>query len=203
VAPSSCSKLAPKSRSAPFVAERDIRAGFERIDGATRASGRGAVRLVRTAALLGTLLNARSQVAHGMWRDTARRGRAGQVFKLGEPGVMDGTTTNSLATSYRVPRQDDQIAETKFLARNCLRILDQGLGPTRARSRTNRPLEKKPGTMAGLAQGWAGHPFHSRPIQLTSHRTPTPDALTPRLVTHWAARDQARDPCLSSDSCLL
>jgi hypothetical protein len=41
-----------------------------------------------------------------MWRDAAWRGRAGQAFKLREPGV-DGTTANSLATSYRVPRQDD------------------------------------------------------------------------------------------------
>ena len=104
-----------------------------------------------------------------MWRDEAWRGRAGQAFELGEPGVVDGTTANSLAASYRGPRQDDQVAKTKLLARNCLRILDQGLGPTRARSRTNRPLEKKPGTMAGLAQGWAGHPCHSRQMQLTSH----------------------------------
>ena len=78
-----------------------------------------------------------------MWRDEAWRGRAGQAFKLGEPGVVDGTTANSFAASYRGPRQDDQVAKTKLLARNCLRILDQGLGPTRARSRTNRPLEKK------------------------------------------------------------
>ena len=78
-----------------------------------------------------------------MWRDEAWRGRAGQAFKLGEPGVVDGTTANSLAASYRGPRQDGQVAKTKFLARNCLRILDQGLGPTRAHSRTNRPLEKR------------------------------------------------------------
>jgi hypothetical protein len=102
-----------------------------------------------------------------MWRDEAWRGRAGQAFEVCEPGVMNGTTANSLAASDRGPRQDDQVAKTKFLARNCLRILDQSLGLTRARSRTNRPLEKKPGTMAGLAQGWAGHPFHSRLMQLT------------------------------------
>ena len=138
-----------------------------------------------------------------MWRDKAWRGRAGQAFKLGEPCVVDGTTANSLATSYRGPRQDGQVAKTKFLARNCLRILDQGLEPTRVRQRTNRPLEKKPGTMAGLAQGWAGLPFHSRQMLLTSHGTPAPDAIAPRLVRHWAVRDQARDLCLSSDSCLL
>ena len=138
-----------------------------------------------------------------MWRDEAWRGRAGQAVKLGEPGVVDGTTANPLAASYHGPRQDDQVAKTKFLARNCLRIPDQGLEPTRAHSRTNRPLEKKPGTMAGLAQGWAGHPCHPRQMQLTSRGTPVPGALAPRLVTHWADRDRARNLCLSSDSCLL
>ena len=150
------------------------------------------------AALLGTLRNARSQVELEMWRGQAWRGRAGQAFELGEPGVVDGTTANSLAASYRGPRQDDQAAKTKPLARSCLRILDQGLGPTRARSRRNRPLEQ-PSTMAGLAQGWAGHPCHSRRMQLTSHGTPDPDVDAPRLVTRWADRGL----CLSSDSCLL
>ena len=97
----------------------------------------------RTPAQVGTLLSARSKVDQGMWRDEAWRGRAGQAFKLGEPGVVDGTTANPFAASYRGPRQDDQVAKTKFLARNCLRILDQRRGPTRARSRVNRPLEKR------------------------------------------------------------
>ena len=82
----------------------------------------------RTPAQLGTLLRARSEVDHGMWRDEAWRGRAGQAFKLGEPCVADGTTANSIAGSYRESRQDGQVAKAKFLARNCLRILDQGLG---------------------------------------------------------------------------
>jgi len=30
-----------------------------------------------------------------MWRHEARRRRVGQAFKLGEPGVKDGTTANS------------------------------------------------------------------------------------------------------------
>ena len=51
---------------------------------------------------------------------------------------MDGTTTNSLATSYCVPRQDGQVAKTKFLARNCLRILGQGL-PANASPLTIEP----------------------------------------------------------------
>ena len=91
----------------------------------------------RTPAQLGTLLSSRSEVDHGMWRDEAWRGRAGQAFELGEPGVVDGTTANSLAASYRGPRQDGQVAKTKFLARNCLRILDQGLG--HASPLTNEP----------------------------------------------------------------
>jgi len=78
-----------------------------------------------------------------MWRGRTWHGRAGQAFKLCEPGVVNGTTANSLFASYRGPRQDDQVVKTKFLARNCLRILDQGLGPTRAPSRLNRPLEDR------------------------------------------------------------
>jgi hypothetical protein len=108
------------------------------------------LRSARTAARLGTRLSARSGVGGKMWLGRARRGRAGRAFELGEPGMADGTTANSLGASYRGPRQDGQVAKTKFLARNCSRILDQGLGPTRARSRTNRPLEK-PIAMAGIA----------------------------------------------------
>jgi hypothetical protein len=72
-----------------------------------------------------------------MRRDEARRGRAGQMLKLGEPGVMDGTTANSLAASYRVPRQDGQVAKTNPGTPGCLRILDQGLG--HASPLTNEP----------------------------------------------------------------
>ncbi len=38
----------------------------------------------------------------------------------------------------------------------------------------NRPLEE-PRSIAGPVQGWAGHPCHSRPIQLTSQGTPDLD----------------------------
>ena len=51
---------------------------------------------------------------------------------------MDGTTADSFAASYLRPRQDDQVAKTKFLARNCLRILDQKPGAN-ASSLTNKP----------------------------------------------------------------
>ena len=54
-----------------------------------------------------------------MWRDGARRGRAGQAFELGEPGVVEGTTANSVAAGCRGPRQDGQVAKTKPLTRGC------------------------------------------------------------------------------------
>ena len=38
----------------------------------------------------------------------------------------------------------------------------------------NRPLEK-PRSIAGLVQGWVGHPCHSGPIQFTSQGTPDLD----------------------------
>jgi hypothetical protein len=38
-----------------------------------------------------------------MWRGQAWRGRGGQAFGLGELGVMEGTTANSLAASHHGP----------------------------------------------------------------------------------------------------
>ena len=68
-------------------------------------------------------------------------GRLGQALELGEPGMVDGTTANSLAADHRGPRQDDQIVKTKPPSGDRLRILDQGLGSTRARWSRNRLLE--------------------------------------------------------------
>jgi hypothetical protein len=99
--------------------------------------GQGMACPARTSAQLGTRRSARSEIGGEMWRDEAWRGRAGQAFKLGELGVVNGTTANSLFASYRGPRQDGQVAKTKFLARNCLRVLDQGLG--HASPLTNEP----------------------------------------------------------------
>jgi hypothetical protein len=159
---------------------------------------RGSRRLAHAATPLGTRSNAWSEFGSKLWRGAAWRGRAGQAFVLGEPGVVDGTTADSLAADRRGPLQDDQAVRTKPLARSRLRILDQGLGPTRARCSRNRPLEQ-PGTIAGLAPGWAGRPCQSRPMQLTSQGTPIPDVNAPRWVTRWSNRNL----CLSSDSCLL
>jgi hypothetical protein len=63
----------------------------------------GVERSERTAALLDTLYSARSEVERRIWRDRASRGRAGQAFEFGEPGVADGTTADSLAADRRGP----------------------------------------------------------------------------------------------------
>ena len=57
-------------------------------------------------------------------------------------GVGDGTTADSLAADRHGPPQDDQTTKTKPPTGSCLRILDQGLGPTRARAARNRPLDR-------------------------------------------------------------
>jgi hypothetical protein len=36
-----------------------------------------------------------------MWRREVRRGRAGQAFDFGEPGVLDGATAKSLPAHRR------------------------------------------------------------------------------------------------------
>ena len=94
-----------------------------------------------------------------MCRGEVGRGRAGQAFELGEPGVADGTTADSLATGCRGPLQDDQTVKSKPLTRSGLRILDQSLGPT-------SPLFKEPATgtarhdrRAGSRVGWTSRPL--------------------------------------------
>ena len=77
-----------------------------------------------------------------MWRGEVRRGRAGQAFDFGEPGVLDGATAKSLAAGRHEPQQVGQIARTKPMRRSCLRILDQSLKPRERRSSSNRPLEQ-------------------------------------------------------------
>src|SRR5580700_8958372 len=64
-----------------------------------------------------------------MWRGEVRRGRAGQAFDFGEPGVLDGATAKSLAAGRHGPRQVGQIVKTKPLTRSCFRILDQSPEP--------------------------------------------------------------------------
>ena len=109
-------------------------------------------RSARTLASLGTLRKARSQIEPGIWRGKARNGRAGQAFALVKFGVMDRATANSSLPTATGHKQGDQAAETKPPTGSCSWILDQSLGPTRARSSRNRPLDR-PSTMAGLARG--------------------------------------------------
>ena len=124
-----------------------------------------------------------------MWRGEVRRGRAGQAFDFGEPGVLDGATAKSLAAGRHGPRQVGQIVKTKPLRRSCLRILDQSLEPREPALQATRPLEQ-PGTITGLSQGWAGQsPSQSRARPLTSDRTPAADVDAPRSFTRWANRN--------------
>src|SRR5271166_5192621 len=95
-----------------------------------------------------------------MWRGQAWRGRASQAFEFSEPGVLAGTTANSSPRTAAGHKQDDQIVKTKPLTRSCLRVLDQSLGPTRARSSRNRPLEQ----LCTMRLGCARVDWTSRPL---------------------------------------
>ena len=130
---------------------------------------------------------ARSPVGPKMWRGEARRGRAGQAFELGEPGVVDGTTANSLAAGCRGPRQDDQAAKTKPLTRGCSRILDQSLGPTRARLQGTGRLNS-PARWPGWFKGGLDIPATHAECSSLRTGTPDPDVDAPCLVTRWASR---------------
>jgi hypothetical protein len=119
-----------------------------------------------------------------LWRAAVWRGRAGQVLELAEPGAADGTTANSLAADHHGPQQDGQAGRSKFLTRNCLRILVQGLGPSRARCLRNRPLAQ-PRTGQGSRKGGLDIPGRWRPRPLTSHEAPDSDVDAPPLAWHW------------------
>ena len=165
-------------------------------------AGQGMMQSARTPASLVTLRKARSQIEPGIWRGKAWNGRAGQAFALVEFGVVDRATANFSPRTAAGHKQDDQAAESKPPAGSCSRILDQGLGPTRARSSRNRPLER-PNTMAGLDRGWAGRspPLTPKPTQFASNtRSSGAPGLTYRaLIT----RRSNRELCLSCENCLL
>ena len=123
-----------------------------------------------------------------MWRGEVRRGRAGQAFDFGEPGVGRGHRQVARRGPPRAttgwPDRQDEAPQAELLA-------DSGSEPgtTRARSSSNRPLEH-PGTITGLSQGWAGQsPSESRAMPLTSDRTPAADVDAPRSFTRWANRN--------------
>jgi hypothetical protein len=125
------------------------------------AVGGGSRRPAHASTPLGTRLKARSQVGLDLCRDVVRRGRAGQAFLIREPGVVGRATVDSLAADRRGPRQDGRVAKTKLRTRSCWRILDQSLGPSRARSARNRPLERtaRHDCRAGSRVGWTSRPL--------------------------------------------
>lgn len=136
----------------------------------------GSGRSAHTSTPLGTRSNARSEVGLDLCRDVVWRGRAGQAFLIHEPSVVGRATADSLAADRRGPRQGGQVVKTKPRIRSCLRVLDQGLGPSRARTASNRPPEPtarhecRPGFKGGLdipdtdAEGCSfrrGHPLRT------------------------------------------
>jgi hypothetical protein len=105
-----------------------------------------------------------------MWRGEVRRGRVGQAFDFGEPGVLDGATAKSLAAGRHGPRQVGQIVKTKPLRRSCLRILDQSLEPRepalQATGRLSSPVRSPGFLTGGLDSPLPNHAQgHSRPIE--------------------------------------
>jgi len=105
-----------------------------------------------------------------MWRGEVRRGRAGQTFDFGGPGVLDGATAKSLAAGRHGPRQVGQIVKTKPLRRSCLRILDQSLEPRepalQATGRLSSPVRSPGFLKGGLDNPLPNHAQgHSRPIE--------------------------------------
>ena len=90
---------------------------------------------------------ARSEDRIEMWRDRAWCGRAGQAFRVDEPGVLAGTTANSLVADHRGPQQDGRAGKAKLPAENCLRIPNQSLGPNAS------PLTKEPAAYTALHEG--------------------------------------------------
>ena len=105
-----------------------------------------------------------------MWRGEVRRGRTGQAFNFGEPGVLDGATARSLAAGRHEPRQVGQIVKTKPLSRSCLRILDQSLEPREPALQATGSLSS-PVRSPGFLKRWLDNPLpthaqgHSRPIE--------------------------------------
>ena len=117
-------------------------------------------------ALFGTLFKARNEVGHeiwhGMaWHDVAWRGRAGQAFRLGEPALWTGPppirSPRATLGRDRMTRSPRRSSSQGTACGSWTRSLE----PTRARSQTNRPLEKK-ARHVGRARsrvGWTSLPL--------------------------------------------
>ena len=124
------------------------------------SSARGSLRGVTSDSSYGV-------AEHGADGPARRSSSVGRTWWTGPP-------PSSFAAGCRGPRQDGQAAKTKLLRRSCLRFWTRAWGQRElADERTGRL--KKPRSIAGFVQGWAGHPSHPRPIQLTSQGTPDLD----------------------------
>jgi hypothetical protein len=147
-----------------------------------RLGWRAVLRRAHTSTHLGTLLRARSEARCRLRRGGGRRGRAGQAFGLGKPGVADGTTANPLAASCRGPQQDGPAAKTKLLAGSCLRIWARAWGqrePADERTgRSNGPVQwlgsfkgglDIPSTHAGCSSLRIKHPIRTLTRRVRSH----------------------------------
>ena len=124
------------------------------------SSARGSLRGVTSDSSYGV-------AEHGADGPARRSSSVGRTWWTGPP-------PSSFAAGCRGPRQDGQAAKTKLLPRSCLRFWTRAWGQRElADERTGRL--KKPRSIAGFVQGWAGHPSHPRPFQLTSQGTPDLD----------------------------
>ena len=100
---------------------------------------------------------------------------------LGESGVVGRATANSSLPTATGHKQGDQAAKTKPPTGKLL--ADSGSEPGANASL----LFKEPAAQMTQHQGWAhsrvgcDDPRHSRPNQLTSHRTPDPNVDVPRF----------------------
>ena len=155
------------------------------------------VRQGRAAAILGTrskrgdTLDSRFVVAKLGADGPARRSRSvSRAWRTGPPPIH---SPRAVAGRDRMTRPSRRSPSRGTACGFWTRAWGQ-----RARSSRNRPLEQ-PGTIAGLAQGWAGHPCHARRMRLTSRGAPVPDVDAPRLITRWSNRNL----CLSSDNWFL
>ena len=128
-----------------------------------------------------------SAVGIMMWHAAVWRGRAGQVLEIGEFGVADGATATALAADHRGPQQDGKVE-----APHAELPADSGPGPGAIASLLfEEPAACTAPHMARLAQGWAGHPGRTRPMQLTSLQAADSDVDAPPLVLHWQSRKRS------------
>ena len=147
---------------------------------------------------LGTLRKTRSQLAPGIWRAAAGRGRAGQAFAPVESGVVDRATANSLPRTAAATNRMTRPPRRSPPSGSCSRILDQSLEPARVRASRNQPLERA-SAVARLARGWAGRSPPLTPKRSLRIEHPIRTFLYRALVTHRSNQVL----CLSCDNSLL